>query len=367
MRASADQEYLMKNGIHREMLTEAFTSLENLETVDVRDFNASRQRDGTDWKSWGVTTLYDLTGHLPGFYGVHSMNEAFLANLFSALFCSLGLAGRILPRFQVLFRKGIALPDAAFFLPGFVYPVIQPVLRELKVLHLTVSLSANQTAPDCSRHLRQFLICTQGLTELRLNFRKPDNAANEDFLFWIGKSPTSPMQLPQSTQTVHDIVPPAALSHLKTLELGFARTSPEPLLSAIKKFAPTLEKLSLWRISFPTQDRPGDYAQWTQFFRDVSLIPLPALSHLKLGGLSHYSPNGMIYHDVIGRDKTRIDREYSGDDMSGFLQALADEIIVTPPVVRNYSAADLGTDSDEEHDAEQDDEDEDDEVWSDSD
>lgn len=61
MRASADQEYLMKNGIHREMLTEAFTSLENLETVDVRDFNASRQRDGTDWKSWGVTTLYDLT------------------------------------------------------------------------------------------------------------------------------------------------------------------------------------------------------------------------------------------------------------------------------------------------------------------
>jgi len=75
----------------------------------------------------------------------------------------------------------------------------------------------------------------------------------------------------------------------------------------------------------------------------------------------------MIYHDVIGRDKTRIDREYSGDDMSGFLQALADEIIVTPPVVRNYSAADLGTDSDEEHDAEQDDEDEDDEVWSDSD
>jgi hypothetical protein len=357
----------MKNGIHREMLTEAFTSLENLDTVDVRDFNASRQRDGTDWKSWGVTTLYDLTGHHPSLYDIYSMNEAFLANLFSALFCSLGLAGRILPRFQVLFRKGIALPDAGFFLPGFVYPAIQPVLRELKVLHLTVSLSAKQRAPECSRHLRQFLICTQGLTELRLNFRTPDNAANEDLLFWLGKSPTSPIQLPQSTQIVHDIVPPAALSQLKTLELGFARTSPEPLLSAIKKFAPTLEKLSLWRISFPTYDRPGDYAQWTQFFRDVSLIPMPALSHLKLGGLSHYSPDRMIYHDIVGRDKNRIDREYSGDDMSGYLKTLADEIIVTPPVVRNHSAADLGTDSDGEYDDEQDDENEDQEDGSDSD
>ena len=62
MQGHADQQALLNSGVDREMLTEIFRGLDNLETIDVRDFCAKRERDGTFWASWGATTVEKETG-----------------------------------------------------------------------------------------------------------------------------------------------------------------------------------------------------------------------------------------------------------------------------------------------------------------
>jgi hypothetical protein len=357
MRSVVDQESFMKHGVHREMLTEAFKSLENLETVDVRDFNAPRRRDGTDWQPWGAKTFFGLTGILPRPHHHPTSRRVFMADLFSVLLYSLGLAAQPLPRFEVLLRNGIGLPDSSFFLPDFLFRAVRPVLQELKVLYLTV-----ESGP--LRNLHHFLNCTPNLQD--------NLGANDDFLRWFAADQVYPIEPPQPTKIGAAVAPPPALFQLTTLELGLLRTTSKTLLLVIEKVAPRLERLSLWRISFDSYRRAdtshrADTSQWTQFFKDMASIKLPALKYLKLGGLSIHGSIQMGYIEILGKDMTSVNREYSGNDISGFLQSLADEIGGPAPVVESDSEEEEGMNSDEEHDDEQNDEDEDEEDGSDSD
>ncbi|KAF5849172.1 hypothetical protein GGP41_006034, partial [Bipolaris sorokiniana] len=215
----------------------------------------------------------------------------FVSRIFSSVLYALGKANRQPPQFEVLLRQH-GLLDSAFFLPDFLLPTIEPVLRNMTTLLLSVSLvirllhtHSNGASADLhpGRSLRHFLRHTPNLTHLRLNFEKHLVANNEAFLSWLSTPP------PTTTMPVSFLHPdPIALPLLKTLELGQQSVRADILISLIAKFAPTLEDLSLWRMNIhsfthiPMGHQPNF---WRDFFNKVSRIPQLNLNHLKVGML----------------------------------------------------------------------------------
>lgn len=252
-----EQKALLSTGVDREMLSEAFSRLKNLQTVGIRDFDSNkRTRDRKSWSSWGATTVYRETGVRLSFAdrGSYSpeITTRFVSRIFSSVLYALGKANRQPPQFEVLLRQH-GLLDSAFFLPDFLLPTIEPVLRNMTTLLLSVSLvirllhtHSNGASADLhpGRSLRHFLRHTPNLTHLRLNFEKHLVANNEAFLSWLSTPP------PTTTMPVSFLHPdPIALPLLKTLELGQQSVRADILISLIAKFAPTLEDLSLWRMN----------------------------------------------------------------------------------------------------------------------
>jgi len=131
-----DQQSLMSTGYDRDMLTEAFEKLENLQVVGIRDFNSNnRHRDGTSWSSWGAPTILRETGiELPfASSQVSNVATSFLAHIFQTLIYALARAGRSPRESEVLLRKE-PLPDSAFHFPAFLTPSVTPVLQNLETL-----------------------------------------------------------------------------------------------------------------------------------------------------------------------------------------------------------------------------------------
>lgn len=381
MQGYADQQALLNNGIDREMLTEAFKGLSNLETVDIRDFCAKRERDGTFWASWGATTVQQQTGvRLKESYRGTGSQSRFVSHVFSNLLYSMGVAGRTPPRIEVLLRQQPAgLPDSAFHLANFTFPAIQPVLYNLKALFLTLNLSDLSThthhthsgglpiSTAAGRSLRHFLSCTPNLTHLRLNFQKFHVPDNMKFMEWLAASPTSPVGPPQPTRVNLEDPSAVSLPHLTALEFGQLDVNRDVLLAVLSRFAPKLERLSLWRMTIEAGP-PGPYDTkpniWSQFFRGLSSIPGLDLAYLKVGALTQNHHTVKFKTEIGGEEKSEMMKEYSGKDAMKFIKNLASDVVVEwpPEVVVDSDASNSDDDEDMyDQDDEEDDEDEEEE------
>jgi hypothetical protein len=371
MQGYADQQALINNGIDREMLTEAFKGLINLETVDVRDFCAKRERDGTYWASWGATTVNQQTGvRLRESYRGTGSQTRFVSHVFSNLLYSMGVAGRTPPRIEVLLRQQPAgLPDTAFHLANFTFPAMQPVLYNLKALFLTLNLSDLSThthhtysgglpvTTAAGRSLRHFLSCTPNLTHLRLNFQKYHVPDNMKFMEWLAASPTSPVTPSQPTRVNLEEPPPVSLPHLTALEFGQLDVNRDILLAALTRFALKLERLSLWRMTIEAGP-PGPYDTkpnlWSQFFRALRSTPDLDLNYLKVGMLSQNGHSVKFKTDIGGKEKSETEMEYSGKDMVKFVKSLENDVVVEwpPDIIVESDASnddeDMYDDSDED-------------------
>ncbi|EUC29583.1 hypothetical protein COCCADRAFT_29369 [Bipolaris zeicola 26-R-13] len=363
-----EQKALLSTGVDREMLSEAFSRLENLQTVGIRNFDSNkRTRDGKSWSSWGATTVYRETGVRLSFAdrGSYSpeITTRFVSRIFSSVLYALGRANRQPPQFEVLLRQH-GLLDSAFFLPDFFLPTIEPVLRNMTTLLLNVSLvirllhtHSNGASADLhpGRSLRHFLRHTPNLTHLRLNFEKHLVANNEAFLSWLSTPPPPP------TMPVSFLHPdPVALPLLKTLELGQQSVRADILTSLIARFAPTLEDLSLWRMNIhsfthiPMGHQPNF---WRDFFNKVSKIPQLNLNHLKVGMLQqdHSYVNFREKEDA----KPLKVKEHTGKGMDKFWEELAEQVFVDrQPEIPHSNGDDSGEDEDMNDEEEEEDDDE---------
>lgn len=377
MQGYADQQALLNNGIDREMLTEVFKNLSNLETVDVRDFCAKRERDGTYWNSWGATTVYKETGvRLRESYRGPGSQSRFVSHVFSNLLYSLGVSGRTPPRFEVLLRQQPAgLPDGAFHLANFTYPAVHPVLQNLKALFLTLNLSDPSTQTHhtysggtpvgsmAGRSLRHFLSCTPNLTHLRLNFQKSHFNDNTEFVKWLSAVPNPALKHPQPTTITMEEPLPMGLPHLTALEFGQLHIRRDILLAVLIKFASTLETLSLWRMTIyveaigPYNTKPN---LWSRFFRDLAVVPGLNLAHFKVGALSQDHHVVHFKTEIASKEQTEKTREYSGKEMKEFVRSLADDVAVEWPPEDEEFESDPDEDEDMYDDPEEVDDDDDD-------
>jgi len=376
-----DQTTLLNTGIDRDMLTEAFANLENLQTVGIRDFNNhERARDGKNasWSSWGAPTVHRETGialqftkrlpHSPQ----HSVD--FLARVFQNLIYSLGKANQTPAELEVLLRHD-PLPDSAFDVPEFLYPIVGPVLAGLKKLLLRVETSFERTHTHTigtasetvsARLLRRFLGLTAKVEHLRLNLPKDEYEFNEQFLRWLA--------LPASASTVEPDFfdpPPVSLSCLTKLELGQIQTYPNTILDVVQRFTPTLRRLELWKISLrdvhlvTSHDPRPNF--WKSFFKKLSKMPNLELDHLRVGMLgqhtrfvqftNHGTETGSPGHKI---------KQYAGKKMEEFLKELADDVFVLwPQVIEDeHESGDDDeemADEDEYEDGDEDEEEEEDE------
>lgn len=383
MQGYADQQALINNGIDREMLTEAFKGLSNLETVDVRDFNAKRERDGTWWNSWGATTVHKETGvRLRESYRGTGSQSRYLAHIFSNLVYALGVAGRAPPRFEVLLRQQPGgLPDNSFHLANFIFPAVQPVLQNLKALFLTLNLNDMSSAtfhthnggvpvvPASGRSLRHFLSCTPNLRHLRLNFQKFSIKENRDFMSWLGAIPTSGTAAPSPARITTESPPAVSLPHLTTLEFGTLDINKESLLAVIAKFAPKLERLSLWRMTIDNLGPSGPYDTkpniWSQFFKKLNAVPELDLVYLKVGAITQSQNHRTVKFEtkIGGEQKSEMMREYSGKQMEKFISSLAQDVVVEwPPDVTSDSDGDSSGEDEDMYDDGEGQDDEDDEA-----
>jgi hypothetical protein len=367
-----DQKTLLSTGIDREMLTEAFERLDNLTTVGIRDFNAAnRVRDGKSWSSWGATTVNRETGIQLQFADrdafAQDIGTRFTSRVFSSVLYALGKANRWPTEFEVLLRQR-GLPDTAFFLPDYIRPVVEPILQNTTTLLLNVDLKprylhthSNGTAadPNAGRSLRRFLHSTPKLTHLRLNFEKHLVANNEDFLEWL----SAPEPATSAKKATFLDPAPVALPLLKKLELGQLSARADILVALIKKCAPTLEDLSLWRMNIPLVVAPPHGHKpnfWRDFFDKLSRMQQLALTHLKVGMLQqdhmYVSFKNNDADDCANAPELKV-KEHTGADMDKFWKELQEEVCVKWPEVVHV---DVDGSEDEDEDQEMEDEDNDD-------
>lgn len=362
----------------------------------MRDFNSrGRLRDGDiEWTSYGATTVFRDTGkHLETNQQPIQFSEGvqvyYASRMWTLLLYALGKANRTPPSFEILLRqRNSGLVDHAFNIPDFILPTLAPVLRGMKNLLLTLDQTPRLlgTYPEQATDrydqppglfLQHFLTHTPNLTHLRLNFQRHHEIYNMSFLQWLGKSNTS------GTSNLTDLSPPAFFPHLECLEFGMLTAEPDNILIPIAKFAPTLKRLSLWRITLspgvgtaisPPYNQNQDL--WAPLFTALSKIPHLDLDYIKVGmaalriqlalpvkadfRILKGSPNVLRRiedlaaadsdsgQEVDANDHTALKRsvEYEGKETNVFLKNLAKTVHVYWPEV----TIGFGSESDEDED-----------------
>jgi hypothetical protein len=366
-----DQKALLNTGVDREMLTEAFKNLENLQTVGIRDFNNNRRsRDGINWSSWGATTVHRETGVELQFAGnlpyVPHVVPDFLPRVFQNLIYALGKANQTPQEIEVLLRRH-SLPDSAFNVSECILPTVRPFLGNLKKLLLnvdtiaeTIRTHADGTLTELlpSRSLGRFLAHTPHLTHLRLNLQKAQFENNERLLRWLSL-PASNLGS-QATTTFFEPAP-IDLANLTALELGQFQARPNVILDVIAKFAPTLRDLSLWRMTLSDGQHLSSYSAkpnlWAKFFANLANIPQLQLQSLKAGMLTQ-EWNHVQFKSPSSDDAPTLKvKEYSGNKMDAFLKELTEEVFVQWPEVE---LVDSDSEDEDEDMADEDDDNDDD-------
>lgn len=260
MRARLDQDYLFNTGLWIELLAEAFKSLPNLETIDLRDFSsASRFRDGPDakWYSYGSTTLFNEAGiRLPLTQLDYNLDRLFVGVVLAA-----ARSGTSAPNLEVITRR-LTLTHA-FHVSAAVKPEVSAYLSKVKKLHLVL----RSTEPE---PLEAFLHLAHNVTWLRVNYM--DNSDPAKFLEWLS-TPVNNDTMDAYAKACADkdkdkkVMPVAPMNlPLDSLELGSCRISITSLEGISQKLP--LRALSLWRVHLSPESPANadpDAKLWRQF------------------------------------------------------------------------------------------------------
>ncbi|PVH76828.1 hypothetical protein DL98DRAFT_517680 [Cadophora sp. DSE1049] len=275
-----------------EMLAEAFSTLPNLETIGMRDFNSlSRYRDAphTAWNSYGSRTYFQETGnHMLSVHNRHNFGIAassdhliFVYRVFRDILLGAGRASLSLKHFEVILRN-YTLSDRAFIIPRYLEPTIVPVLANLRTIFLDLNsdppyihVEKDKTMAPCpSYFLMKFLSRTVNLEHLRLNFRSYRDT--ESFLSWLSRSPPTISNSAAATSPCAEPCP-VVLKNLRQIDIGMITVEPKVILAIIRKHQTALRVISLHKVSFVhTTDVPADERVnlWAKFFKDLSKLDL---------------------------------------------------------------------------------------------
>jgi hypothetical protein len=272
-RGMFDQWTLLSTGLDIDMLVEAFRGLPNLETIGIRDYDAKgRLREGerARWNSYGATTVFKETGlrmqkdfhQISGYGGLQSgMNST--SRMFSTVIYALGKAGCKVAAIEVILRKSQGLYDTAFNIPSIILPTVRPVLNELRTLLLTLDISNHGDGLFRAPETGEFLALARNLEHLRVNFvNNPRQAGHPPILDWLSEpvSVSDDVDYPMQRRLLKTLrAPPIPLRHLRQLDLGMLTVDRHVIWALLRKFAPTLQGLSLHKITLhdPRNVVPG--------------------------------------------------------------------------------------------------------------
>ncbi|KAF3016255.1 hypothetical protein E8E14_012662 [Neopestalotiopsis sp. 37M] len=380
LRHLEDHLALMYSGFDVKLLSEAFSKLPNLEIVEIRDFYSNRPRDGTRWKSYGVTTFQQETGipmnHIPGYsYNTPSSGNDFPMRLFHRLLRALGEANIRLKRFEVNTRHDRSgLVDRAFEVQYYDEPKVSEVLAGLEAIHLDFSrndypiIVASVDGPDQPCHsffLRKFFSLLQNLRTLRLNFHNMDtHTETQPLLHWL-QSPlpldTSTSPSPDDPCGVPQPPPPVLLEKLDHLEIGKVSIELDTLLGIFKKYKNTLRNVCLHRVGIVDPHAlEAKTNQWAKLFRRMAQLDLN-IDSITMSYLSQ-SRQGFpssIPVDFRGAEASQL-LKWHGKDLRGALMDFARDVQVHwPPIQDNESDDSMDDDDDGDDDDHDDDDDSD--------
>ncbi|KAL0943271.1 F-box domain-containing protein [Colletotrichum truncatum] len=384
--ALADQRSFVASGQDVAMLTEAFQNLKSLKTVGIRDYNsrerAKRDGNGASWASYGATTIFKETGVdlLRSTAGFSPALQDYINKVMITLFTALGNAGARPKVFEMLRRQQRVPNDNAFNLfTKYLKPKVVPVLEGIETLILVAnvgggpmratSVPGKPTERDAGRFdylLRQFLGYLPNVKHIRINFFNP-GPNSDQLLEWLASPvPKDPLTPPADTALLAP-PPPAAFPHLEELNLGFCDMGPKRLVQIIRKFATTLKKLELYRVTLVNQtgNNQGGYNQqgdgqhkvnmWAKMLKSMREIPGLDLEHIKIGLPSQrcgpaYGRNLHVwFHEKDGpTDEKLTMQEYTGIDWKHYVEELAARVKVEELPAPRYTGDGGGDDDDEE-------------------
>lgn len=344
---------LWNTGHHRDMLVEAFRNLPNLEDVIIRDFNSrQRSRDGpnAEWHSYGFTTAFNETGVSlnQGMTGIWNSGfpYQYCSQVFAAVLSALGAAKTNIKGIEILSRNANHLRDFAFNIPKFMEPSVMAVLQGLEKLHLCIDLAwrnpnvgwsmnsgTSRSAPDL--FIRKFLSHATNLKNLRINEHRTNSAGLANLLDWMIDGDGNG--------------PPNSMPKLEELSLGTMNIDAPRLLKLVAKFAPSLKKLELWKVTMvrnlppnaPSSPTPKEIF-WANFLKKLTEIPSLELRHFKVGMLQQQWIEKPVPAHVSfkGIGPTR---QYTGPDWKHFIGEIK-------PLLEVHWPHDHDTDESEEND-----------------
>lgn len=297
-KGQADQFVLLATGHDREMLSEAFRNLPNLETVGIRDYSAvGRVRDQDQkWRSYGVPTILKETGIRLQCTTRGHMDDTGDPRLSSRAFSMVlsALADASMPQsinIEVILRsRGTGLAGFAFMVPE--HTKMQTVLPKLRTLLLTLNLCDNgPNAPILDAYggarsaimpidtgfVMDFLGRTSNLKHLRLNFQ--GGTGEEELLLSLSQPVSSSIFLPS----------------LEQFDIGMIAVEPHVLLNILNRFSSTLRAVSFWKVSLkvssPYPLSKSTSSAWNHFLREMSDMAGLNLERMSIGCLAQVHKN----------------------------------------------------------------------------
>ncbi|UNI18509.1 hypothetical protein JDV02_004774 [Purpureocillium takamizusanense] len=333
----ADHFSLWSTGCHRDMLVDAFKHLPNLETVVIRDYNSrKRTREGAraEWSSYGSSSIFRETGirlnPAPSGSWSAQANFQLSSQVFALVTHALGMANPPkIKGIEVMAKMGNQLRDFAFNIPAFSEPMILPVLRRLEKLHLSINLGwraqsapwtqVAATAPDTM--LRQFLCQCTNLKDLRINELHDSPTAMTDLLTWLAGDSDTRTNGPEAGDARAG---GPSLDTLEHLSLGWMSVPVAPLIKVLRRFAPSLRGLELWKMTLvmplPPGSDPSDPPRvmfWTDFMNQLRQIPGLDLRHIKFGALKQAYLHRPEHH--VSFKNRGVEAKYTGPHWKDFV------------------------------------------------
>lgn len=372
---------LWSTGYHRDMLSEAFRNLPNLEDVVIRDFNShKRSRDGLfqQWTSYGSTTANSETDSniVQNRYNSREQKFSthFSSQIFSAVLMALGQAGARPKGIEVMARNNNHLKSFAFNIPSYMEASVLPVLQNLEKLHLDVNMFWRSERVGFARDpnlllasdlmLCKFLLNTTHVRHLRINEANNDEVRVSGLLTWLAGSPTATPPSATATATATattttgipvpapvpaPVLPPPTFSHLEELNLGFMHVEASWVLNVVRKLAPTLKRLELWKLSL-RRGLPDNHVGappkvnfWGKFLERLKDIPGLELRHIMVGSIQQQWYSRPSSSMITFRDGTTTIK-YTGTDWKHFVE----EEIAGMKVIYAYDEGDRAQASDED-------------------
>jgi hypothetical protein len=311
---SADQFALMSSGRDRTLLAEAFRNLPSLDTVGIRDYDASgRVRDDNRWSSYGAPSISRQMG-----VDLRIGPNKLASQAFLLLMQALADAERPVPSIETILRSYQAgLTDFSFFLPSQ-NSGLDVVLGGLRRLFLTLSPfgESSQNSTTSSLCLESFLLQTLSLDHLRMNFWKSNRSL----------APTSAQSVLQRLSTTPNLLPV-----IRRLDLGMMSISPVTLVQVISRFSTTLRHVSLWKIELQAdsatrwKDSQDRYSPWPRALQDLSSTT--SLTSMSLGCLGQKHGSVTVH---IEFSDGKIAQDYSGE-MKVWIHQLLDDLKISWP------------------------------------